>query len=66
MFFANGKYGPQAGHCAIVKSKGSKLPLLGRRLKTGTDGAEAAVVQPPAEGQRPSSDEPATRLFCAE
>jgi hypothetical protein len=66
MFSINRKFGPQAGYCAIVKSKGSVLPLLGRLLRTGTDGAEAAVVQSLVGVRRPSSGNPATQISCAE
>ncbi len=42
------------------------MPLLERFLKKGTDNAKEVGVQPPVEDQRPSSDEPATRLSFVE
>jgi len=65
MFSVNSKVGPQAGYCAIVKSKGSVLPLLGRLLRTGTDGAEVVVAQSLVGVRRPSSGNPAAQISCA-
>ncbi len=65
-FIARNEDTHHSAHGVIVKSKGSLMPLLGRFVKRGTGNAREVGVQPPAEGRRPFSGEPATRLFRAE